>query len=58
MVGEVAPVWGVEEKHISLVAWRELAEVFGAEHMRRVDRAGAEGFCWREAEAGAPRRLC
>src|SRR5215218_11021054 len=53
MVGEVAPVWGVEEKHISLVAWRKLADVFGAEHVRRVDRAGAEGFCWREAEAGA-----
>src|SRR5215210_1060902 len=53
MVGEVAPVWGVEEEHISLVAWREPANIFGAEHVRRVCRAGAEGFCWREFEAGA-----
>src|SRR5918995_2981531 len=53
MVSEVAPVWGVEEEHISLVAWREPADVFGAEHVRRVGRAGAEGFCWREPEAGA-----
>src|SRR5215204_6283513 len=36
MVGDVAPVWGVEEEHISLVAWREPADIFGAEHVRRV----------------------
>src|SRR5215217_6319086 len=52
MVGEVAPVWGIEEEHISLVAWREPADVFGAEHVRRVGRAGAEGFGWREPQAG------
>src|SRR5215207_941405 len=53
MVGEVAPVRGVEEEHVSPVAWREPAGVFGAEHVRRVGRAGAEGFCWSEPEAGA-----
>src|ERR671917_1543261 len=53
MVGEVAPIRGVEEEHIRFVAGREPADVFGAEHVRRVGRAGAEGFCWREPETGA-----
>src|SRR5215212_208864 len=52
MVGQVAPVWGVEEEHISLVAWREPADIFGAKHVRRVCRAGAEGLCRREPETG------
>src|SRR5215217_734082 len=52
MVGDVAPVWGVEEEHISLVAWREPADIFGAKNVRRVCRAGAEGFCRREPETG------
>ena len=53
MVDEVAPVRGVEEEHVCPVAGREPANVVGADDVRRIDRAGAKGFGWREPEPGA-----
>ncbi len=44
----MTPVWGVEEEHVGPVAGCEPAEVFGAEGVRRVGRAGAYGLGWVE----------
>src|SRR5215210_8948596 len=53
MVGDVTPVRGVEEEHVCFVAWRESTNVYDAEDVRRVGRAGTQGSFRREPEAGA-----
>src|SRR5918994_2330011 len=53
VVGEVAPVGRVEDKHVGPVARREPADVGEREDVSRIRRAGAQSLRGGEPEAGA-----